>query len=61
MQAVEEPSWKFIKARVEWLMADKSKPTMIWSPPGRQFTCNPAWSRQVLAHPGHHYACELAR
>jgi 2-hydroxy-6-oxonona-2,4-dienedioate hydrolase len=25
MRAVEEPSWEFIKARVEWLMADKSK------------------------------------
>lgn len=25
MRAVEEPSWAFIKARVEWLMADKAK------------------------------------
>jgi 2-hydroxy-6-oxonona-2,4-dienedioate hydrolase len=25
MKAVEEPTWEFIKARVEWLMADKSK------------------------------------
>jgi 2-hydroxy-6-oxonona-2,4-dienedioate hydrolase len=25
MQAVTDPSWNFIKARVEWLMADKSK------------------------------------
>jgi 2-hydroxy-6-oxonona-2,4-dienedioate hydrolase len=25
MRAVEEPSWEFIKARVEWLMTDKSK------------------------------------
>lgn len=25
MRAVEEPTWEFIKARVEWLMADKSK------------------------------------
>ncbi len=25
MKAVEDPSWEFIKARVEWLMADKSK------------------------------------
>jgi hypothetical protein len=25
MQALEEPSWEFIKARVEWLMAGKSK------------------------------------
>ncbi|WKU18192.1 alpha/beta fold hydrolase [Advenella alkanexedens] len=25
MRAVEDPSWEFIKARLEWLMADKSK------------------------------------
>ncbi len=25
MKAVEDPSWAFIQARVEWLMADKSK------------------------------------
>ncbi|KJK21224.1 2-hydroxy-6-ketonona-2,4-dienedioic acid hydrolase [Burkholderiaceae bacterium 16] len=25
MRAVEEPGWDFIKARVEWLMADKAK------------------------------------
>ena len=25
MRAVEDPSWEFIKARVEWLMADKGK------------------------------------
>ena len=25
MRAVEDPAWDFIKARVEWLMADKSK------------------------------------
>jgi len=25
MKAVTDPSWEFIKARVEWLMADKSK------------------------------------
>lgn len=25
MRAASEPSWEFIKARVEWLMADKSK------------------------------------
>lgn len=25
MRAVEDPSWDFIKARLEWLMADKSK------------------------------------
>lgn len=25
MRAVEDPTWEFIKARVEWLMADKSK------------------------------------
>src|SRR5690606_32220670 len=25
MRAAEDPSWEFIKARIEWLMADKSK------------------------------------
>ncbi|MBN9428078.1 MAG: alpha/beta hydrolase [Burkholderiales bacterium] len=44
MQAATDPSWAFIKARVEWLMADKSKAhddliatrQAIYSQPGMQ-------------------------
>lgn len=47
MRAAEDPSWEFIKARVEWLMADPSKATRDLVACRQAIYAQPAFARAM--------------